>query len=285
MSIVEAGTVPRFPIAVGGIGGSGTRVVARILMESGYYVGGDLNAANDNLWFSLLFRREGIVDETDADFIRLASLFQRAMEGGAGISEAELELIDRLAGTGRPDLPPTWLEQRAASLAEAIRRPRLDAPWGWKEPNTHMVIDRLLQAMPGLHYVHVVRNGLDMAYSSNLNQLHLWGKEILGGPCPATPGYALRFWHHANRRVIEGLAAFPGRFLLLDFDRLCLDPRGQLRGLVAFMGIDADDQRLAALAGLLKVPASIGRFKDHPASDFFPEDVAYVRELGFDTAY
>jgi hypothetical protein len=285
MSIVEFGAAPRFPIAVGGIGGSGTRVVARILMEAGYYIGGDLNTANDNLWFSLLFRRDGIVNEAEADFTRLASLFQRAMEGGAGISRAELDLIDGLAATSRPDLPPAWLQRRAESLTEAIRRPWRDTPWAWKEPNTHMVIDRLLQAMPGLHYVHVIRNGLDMAYSSNQNQLRLWGTDILDGPWRATPGYALRFWHHANRRVIERLAGFPGRFLLLDFDRLCLDPRGQLAGLVAFMGVDADEGKLAALGSLLKVPASIGRFKAHPASDFFPEDVAYVRELGFDTAY
>lgn len=37
------------PVAIGGVGGSGTRVVAEIVRSLGYYLGGDLNSANDNL--------------------------------------------------------------------------------------------------------------------------------------------------------------------------------------------------------------------------------------------
>jgi hypothetical protein len=285
MNIVKAGDEPRFPIAVGGIGGSGTRVVARILMESGYYIGGDLNAANDNLWFSLLFRRETLLKDARPGLIPLANLFQRAMQGGSQITHEDRELIGQLVNEERIDLPQTWLQHRADSLIEAIARPRHDGPWGWKEPNSHMVIDRLLEAMPNLHYVHVIRNGLDMAYSSNQNQLRLWGREILGDAYPSTPRYALRFWHYANLRVIERLARLPGRYLILDFDRLCLDPLRHLSVLLEFMGIDADATRLTVLASLLRAPASIGRFKAHSADDFFPEDLAYVRSLGFDTTY
>src|SRR5947207_2715003 len=45
------------PVAVGGVGGSGTRVVAALLREAGVYLGADLNDSLDNLWFRLLFRR------------------------------------------------------------------------------------------------------------------------------------------------------------------------------------------------------------------------------------
>jgi hypothetical protein len=46
--------------------------------------------------------------------------------------------------------------------------PSVDAPismWGWKEPNTHVVLDRLWAELPRLKYVHVRRHGLDMAFS------------------------------------------------------------------------------------------------------------------------
>ncbi len=43
-------------VAIGGMGGSGTRLIARILVECGIYMGSDLNEALDNLVFTRLFK-------------------------------------------------------------------------------------------------------------------------------------------------------------------------------------------------------------------------------------
>lgn len=45
------------PVAIGGVGGSGTRVFAEILRGFGFYIGDCLNGALDNLWFTLLCKR------------------------------------------------------------------------------------------------------------------------------------------------------------------------------------------------------------------------------------
>ena len=45
------------PVAIGGVGGSGTRVVAEVLKCLGFYLGSLLNSSLDNLWFTLLFKR------------------------------------------------------------------------------------------------------------------------------------------------------------------------------------------------------------------------------------
>ena len=42
------------PVVVGGVGGSGTRVVEQMLRQLGVYTGADLNSAGDNRWFTLL---------------------------------------------------------------------------------------------------------------------------------------------------------------------------------------------------------------------------------------
>jgi hypothetical protein len=47
-------------VAVGGVGGSGTRLVAHVMLELGYYLGPDLNESLDTLWFTLLFKRPEI---------------------------------------------------------------------------------------------------------------------------------------------------------------------------------------------------------------------------------
>lgn len=43
-------------IAIGALGGSGTRICAQILIELGVFMGHDLNNANDNLLFTRLFK-------------------------------------------------------------------------------------------------------------------------------------------------------------------------------------------------------------------------------------
>src|ERR1700675_795212 len=45
------------PLVIGGIGGSGTRVAAQLLIELGFYLGDDLNPALDNLTSTFLFKR------------------------------------------------------------------------------------------------------------------------------------------------------------------------------------------------------------------------------------
>ena len=54
------------PVAIGGVGGSGTRLIAQILHEAGFYLGDDLSYAIDNLWFTLLFRRLEILSDSSS---------------------------------------------------------------------------------------------------------------------------------------------------------------------------------------------------------------------------
>ena len=44
-------------VVVSGVGGSGTRIIAELLNKMGFYLGNDLNSANDNLLFTLLFKK------------------------------------------------------------------------------------------------------------------------------------------------------------------------------------------------------------------------------------
>ncbi|MCX6279657.1 MAG: hypothetical protein NT004_16405, partial [Bacteroidetes bacterium] len=46
------------PVVVGGVGGSGTRVIAEILSLLNFYLGNDLNGPNDFLLYTLLFKRK-----------------------------------------------------------------------------------------------------------------------------------------------------------------------------------------------------------------------------------
>ncbi len=57
------------PVVIGGVGGSGTRLIAQILKDLGYFMGNDLNEANDNLLFPLLFKRIEILSSSEEEFL------------------------------------------------------------------------------------------------------------------------------------------------------------------------------------------------------------------------
>jgi hypothetical protein len=292
------------PVAVGGVGGSGTRLIAEVLRQLGYYIGGDLNRAADNLWFTLLFKRVELLSPESESFDRAVEVFRAVMVDRVPLIASQAAWVHSLARAARPQHDAKWLRARVDSLlrtagqvsearrwqgrlrARAARLFRADEPrrwWGWKEPNTHVFLDRLGAAFPEMKYVHVMRNGLDMAHSPNQNQLRLWGPAFLGSnDYTVHPRWSLKYWCAVHRRVIDVGRSMPGRFLLLNYDDYCLAPSRGLELVLTFLGRGVDVRRLRRLESLARPPSSMGRFKHFGVGIFDPEDVAYVKSLGFD---
>jgi hypothetical protein len=271
----------RAPIAVGGVGGSGTRVVAAILEEAGVWMGGDLNEAHDNLWFTLLFKHPDILGTSEQHFRQLVSLFRAAMSGDDIPAASDLALLDGLVTNGRPQHDAPWLKLRAESLRRAIAARHRSPAWGWKEPNTHIVADRLMVHIPAIRYIHVARSGLDMAFSANQNQLNLWGPAVLGGDHVANPRNSLKFWRWAHTRIFKIGREMGDRFLFIRFEDLCRDPARYVPSILAFAGLRSDQETIDRTIQLVEPPSSIGRYASRPLAQFDPDDVAYVRRLGF----
>ena len=275
------------PVAVGGVGGSGTRLIASILRELGFYLGHDVNDALDNLWFTLLFKRHSALDCSETEFARLLEIFKKAMCGAGALSLEEIRLVKAAAAADRKEHDSEWLSHRAESLIRACSAgPREMSSWGWKEPNAHVVLPRIKKLMPQMRYIHVVRNGLDMAYGSNQNQPRLWGSRFVDiGVVEVTPRYSLKYWVAVHRRILEAGSEMGDRFLIVNYDLLCQDPSFELPGLIEFVGLKPTEERLAATRGLIQPPDGIGRFKRFSPDDFDSTDVAFVQSIGFDVEW
>lgn len=283
------------PLVIGALGGSGTRVVAQVLIESGFHLGSDLNPALDNLWFTLLFKRPGWyarVVETQAGEIAVGlDILTKAMAGRPELSVAERAFIRKAmlqiamrghdhdrAGRG------IWPIVRAQRLRAGAPPPAGSVGWGWKEPNSHIYLPQLIEHFADLRFVYVVRHGLDMAYSDNRAQLYNWGPQFgidasIGET--AVPDAMLAYWVAVTRRAVELGGRLGERFLLLDYDALCTEPRVVLPKLLDFAGVKVDDSRLDTLAALPRPPRTMGRFRDQPWRELDANNIEAVRQLGF----
>ena len=296
-------SAPRFrteqgPIVVGGVGGSGTRIVVEIMRQLGVYTGSELNRAGDNKWFTLLCKLPRFdLDEASPDAALVArslDLLERAMRGQLSPRKdlrPILEVVERCLSVERAqplpdDRPPDWLRDIAATVGRSRRTVPRGAPlWGWKEPNSHLFLPHLLRQFDErLRYVHVIRNGVYMAHSRNQAQVIRWGRlfGVVVDDATPTPQQSLDYWLAANELAVErGRAMQPGNFLLFNHDDLCRDPRRHVPKLVEFLGFHPPGSVMEQLVALPHPPASTKLTLGEMESEFGPDRLTRVRGLGF----
>lgn len=283
------------PVVIGGVGGSGTRVVAEIVSAMGWHLGDDLNEAGDALGFTLLFKHPRWLEERRAArAVRSLHLLARAQRGLRSRALRDAAIVfaaaARVMPSGHNHLGEgrgLWPLVRAWRLLRPVEGPTGGHPrWGWKEPNSHVFLEQIAAAFPDLRYIHLLRHGVDMALSANQQQLMRWGPRY-GVALPSRPQdlprASLRYWVEANRRAFEvGARLGPRRFLDLRFEDLCHRPQEAVPRIAAFLGLGLSDPELQRLSSIPSPPVSIGRHRHCDRGAFHAEDLAAVRELGYE---
>ena len=199
------------PLIVCGTGGSGTRAIADYLIRSGLFMGSDLNESLDSMPFARLLSRF-IGDWLDS-------------RNGDGASFSPTDFMSAWQATE--------LEHRAGCEG---------AHWGTKNPSMILIIDLLYQLIPSVRVLHVLRDGVEMAFSSNQRQLVLYGDRVLG-PNLADESdevRSLRFWQWANSRAAKTGEAHPGRYARVRYEQFCLDPVGEMQRISAELDLGLD---------------------------------------------
>ena len=278
------------PVAIGGLGGSGTRVIADIVSQAGVYIGDNLNTSLDNLWFTLLFVHESYFNRPKAELDNIINqsleIFSHKMEGKLLNLPGSMQLLAE-AGQDYPhtdDYFGSWQNFITEITSAKNRQQRDFEVWGWKEPNTHIYIDYLINYFTELRYIHVLRHGLDMAYSNNQNQPRRWGN-LLGVKNSdlqeISPQASFEFWYVANQRAIELARVLPpDRFLLVDYDDLCNFPENGVTKILDFLGLPISYE---VRQSLFKLPsaATIGRYRDHDLSWVGEKQRIDLESMGF----
>ena len=71
------------------------------------------------------------------------------------------------------------------------------------------------------------------------------------------------------------------KFLLVNFDELCSKPSEGVKKIADFLQINPPGELLAEASRLPVIPGTTGRYKEHNLNLFDPEDLSFLKDLGF----
>lgn len=190
--------------------------------------------------------------------------------------------------------------QHGLHLRHILKQPRLAQYWrqlgsqglagqpealGWlaKEPNSHLVVEAMTQLFPELRYIHVTRHPLDMAFSRNTKQLHLWGK-LLGvdlEKATSLESAQLDYWIKVQENIAAVEKRKPHQCVILDFDAFCSSPQTELVRVLNRLKLPHLPDSFPQAVDHVAVPATSGWWQNRKLDMFSDEQLSNCRRLGW----
>jgi hypothetical protein len=232
------------PLVIGAVGGSGTRVFSRIARKAGVFMGDHVDGQEDSRPLSRLY----------------GEFATEYLEANGGLDHDRSEVLaKRLA---------ECLREHLQGLADP------DCAWGAKNPRSMLMLPFWHRCFPEMRFLHVIRDGRDMAYSDNTNQIRRHGEALLG--CDVhrpEPEQAMLWWSRVNTAAADyGEANLRERYLRVRLEDLCAHPKRTIRSLFGFL--DAERALKPAIREV-EPPSTLGRWRQQPDAE-----VAHLAALG-----
>ncbi len=220
------------PCIIGGTGGSGTRAIARIVQAGGMFIGTHRNVSEDALdlisypWFKILL-----------------SYWQSPIppqQYSEAVHYLQLALEEHLA---------------------ALNTHQNMQQWGWKIPPSIFALPFLREQFPQMKCLHLVRDGRDMAFSKNQNQLGYLGPVVLTSEEQtwSQPLQSMALWSRLNLLTANyGEQQMPHQYLRVRFEDLCAKPVEVTARIFEFFNLKGDPEQIAR--EIVEIPLSLGRW-------------------------
>lgn len=229
------------PIFVAASNGSGTRLYAQILADAGVYQGEAMNYASEP---------EAILPYTRSITPKVLHEARSAIYAPDDISGA---LRERATA---------WMVEFSDELQQTM--PTSHQRWGWKHPRNLYLLPLLDSVFPDCVFVHVIRDGRDMAIAGNQADFRALGGH-LGYRWRRSATSAARFWSSVNCDIAEWCESHLGeRYIATRFEDLCASPDTEISRLIEAAGLDCSQGAIAKMAERVSPPDSIGRWQTLP---------------------
>jgi LPS sulfotransferase NodH len=272
------------PVVVIGAHRSGTALVVRMLEALGLFVGEKQDVNHEALFFVRF--NEWLMHRSGATWDHPEPVRELFTSEHAANARA---LAQACAGA-MIHSPYTVSYLGWRHFLRQRRLDRLRFPWGWKDPRNTFMLPLWQECFPEAKVIHVMRHGVDAAYSLTKRHLEAVAVERRRGPSRRyliTP-YRDRFFDTVTCGSLEGsfqvweqyvsearrqVARTGSRAIELRFEDLVAQPLSALNTLVDFCGLDASSEALRTTASHVRVERAHA-YRSSPRLQEFADSVA-----------
>jgi hypothetical protein len=175
------------------------------------------------------------------------------------------------------DLPAEVRERALARLQESANAycGRFDVGrglWGFKGPRSMYVLPYLHRLFPGMTFLHLIRDGRDMAISRNHGQVRKHYAAVFGeAPGDESNVAAAQLWSKANLEANAWCRAnLPDRHMIVRYEQLCNEPTETIAQILNLLRWPFTQDRLSQLASPIRPSPGIGRWRSTAGADMAP---------------
>lgn len=273
-------------IAIGALGGSGTRVVAKLFQELGFFIGDELNQALDNLTYTVLFKDKDLFSNKELLKKRMI-VFDKYMSNEK-LSGDDICIYNKSKGNRFLSLKRRNLMKFKFRFRNLAKR-ELKHEYTFKEPNSIHFLEEYLNAFQNSKYVYVMRHGLDMAFSSNKGQLanfgNFYGLENnvvnANDNSEIATKLQLNYWVLITKKVNQLKEKYKGRIHIINHSSLCENPVLEINKLINFLNLNVLESEINRLSAIPNMPSSSGRYLKEDLTKFDKDQILYVKSQGF----
>jgi len=236
------------PLIVLGMHRSGTSLTVRLLHDLGIHMGSWLSRDAESVHFQRLNRR--IFAAAGSKWAEVSNLL-RQMESPAFVAQQTSKVQHALFTAHLPLRKTVIAGFFGTELWQRIEQGESPA-WGWKDPRTSLTFPVWLPVFPRARWLHILRNGVDVAISIHRRSLKQRRKlrnrlfPIDYSAATLDFGYSFRLWEQYLSFILTHKHEIPaGQYLEVRYEDLLADPETHLRQIVDFVGHTVDADTLA----------------------------------------
>jgi arylsulfatase A-like enzyme len=234
-------------ITIIGRGHSGTRLMSRILAQSGTYMGTTQNVSGDLTPPEKLY-----------EACRVMGRHVRYL----GEARWDFSALHHMP------IDPEFRRLVEEYLADVLASPALRK--GWKLPETTLIFPWIVRMFPQAHYIHWIRDPRDCVIGEHMTD----NLAYFGAPCETTDDVRrLRALSWKYQADMIAATPRPQRFITVRFEDMVLDQDATLKRLSDFLGFS-----------LVKLPVkadAVGRWKTDTQTHMFDFLTEAMKQYGY----
>lgn len=238
------------PLIIVGMHRSGTSLTVRLLKDLGILMGSYLSRDAEAVHFQKINRR--IFRAAGSNWGEVDSLLESMGSELFVQTQTEIALNTLFPGHRIVNFNQGIADYFGDNIWDTLSRGQR-VWWGWKDPRTTLTFPIWLRIFPHARYVHILRNGIDVAISIHRRSIKqhkkIWKRLFPLDYCPKTLdfSYCFELWEKYISYFYNHIEMIPSaQYLEIRYEDLLANPRQNLGEIAQFIDFPLQDQALDA---------------------------------------